>query len=267
MASQIDRWHRVHALFRLFYSTIIDIGFQFVAKATRYRRPYTCFLAASALAAFALSLAVQPCPPQAAGTVNVYSFRQPELLAPLFEKFTADTGIEVKTLFADKGLIERMEQEGALSPADVLMTADVGPPRAGAAEKGLAQPLDDETIKSQVPASMRDAGEPVVWPHHAGPRGLCLEASASSRTAISYEELADPKWKGKICTRPGNHPYNLGLIAYRHRAQGQGRRQAMAHRPEGQPRQSSLPAMIANRPKACFPANAISPSPTPITWA
>lgn len=164
----------------------------------------------TALAALSLTL-LSSLAAQAAGTVNVYSFRQPELLEPLFKQFTADTGIEVKTLFADKGLIERMEQEGALSPADVLMTADVGR-LVLAAEKGLAQPLDDEAIKSQVPANMRDAAN--QW------FGLTMRARVvyASRErvkqdSISYEELADPKWKGKICTRPGNHPYNLGLIA------------------------------------------------------
>ena len=63
---------------------------------------------------------------QAAEEVNVYSYRQPELINPLFEQFTKETGIAVRTVFAEKGLIERMEQVGALCPADLLMTADVG---------------------------------------------------------------------------------------------------------------------------------------------
>lgn len=162
------------------------------------------------IATFGLMLA-SSLPAFAAGSVNVYSFRQPELLAPLFEKFTAETGIEVKTLFADKGLIERMEQEGALSPADVLMTADVGR-LVLAAEKGLAQPVASETIKSQVPPAMRDTGD--QW-FGLTMRARVVYASKErvKQDSISYEELADPKWKGKICTRPGNHPYNLGLIA------------------------------------------------------
>jgi iron(III) transport system substrate-binding protein len=164
----------------------------------------------TALAAFAVSL-LASLPAEAAGTVNVYSFRQPELLAPLFEKFTADTGIEVKTLFADKGLIERMEQEGALSPADLLMTADVGR-LVLAAEKGLAQPVDNAAIKSQIPENMRDTGN--QW-FGLTMRARVVYASKErvKQDSISYEELADPKWKGKICTRPGNHPYNLGLIS------------------------------------------------------
>lgn len=163
-----------------------------------------------ALAAFVLPLTFS-LPAAAAGTVNVYSFRQPELVTPMFEQFTKETGIEVKTLFADKGLIERMEQEGALSPADVLLTADVGR-LVLATEKGLAQPLDDEKINSQVPANMRDAGN--QW-FGLTMRARVVYASKErvNQDSISYEELADPKWKGKICTRPGNHPYNLGLIS------------------------------------------------------
>ncbi len=150
-------------------------------------------------------------PAAAEGTVNVYSFRQPELLAPLFQRFTEQTGIEVKTLFSDKGLIERMEQEGALSPADVLMTADVGR-LVIAAEKGLGQAVTNPEITSQIPENARDAGN--QW-FGLTMRARVVYASKErvKQDAISYEELADPKWKGKICTRPGNHPYNLGLIA------------------------------------------------------
>src|SRR6185503_19490415 len=86
------------------------------------------------------TLAVFNTPSYAAEEVNVYSYRQPELINPLFAEFTKQTGIEVRTIFAENGLIERMEQEGALSPADLLMTADVGRLVSGA-DKGLAQPV------------------------------------------------------------------------------------------------------------------------------
>ena len=96
----------------------------------------------------------------AAEEVNVYSYRQPELINPLFEQFTRETGIAVKTVFADKGLVERMEQEGTLSPADLLMSADVGR-LVIAAEKGLAQPVDLPAILDKVPAALRDTGN--LW--------------------------------------------------------------------------------------------------------
>ena len=148
---------------------------------------------------------------QAADEVNVYSYRQPELINPLFEQFTKETGIAVRTVFAEKGLIERMEQEGTLSPADLLMTADVGR-LVIAADKGLAQPVALPEILDKVPAALRDTGN--LW-FGLTMRARVVYASKDRVTqeTFSYEELADPKWKGKICSRPGNHPYNLGLIA------------------------------------------------------
>ncbi|MFT3672106.1 Fe(3+) ABC transporter substrate-binding protein [Aestuariivirga sp.] len=144
------------------------------------------------------------------GVVNVYSYRQPQLVQPLFDAFKKETGIEVKMVFAEKGLIERMEQEGALSPVDVLLTADVGR-LVEAADKGLGQPIADDKITGKVPAALRDPGN--QW-FGLTMRARVVYASKErvKQDTISYEELADPKWKGKICTRPGDHPYNLGLI-------------------------------------------------------
>ena len=162
------------------------------------------------LAILATSLPLIPAA-KADGVVNVYSYRQPQLVEPLFKAFTEKTGIDVKMVFAEKGLIERLEQEGALSPADVLMSADVGR-LVEASEKGLAQPVASDTIKAAVPAALRATDD--QW------FGLTMRARVvyASRDrvkqdTISYEELADPKWKGKICSRPFDHPYNLGLTA------------------------------------------------------
>jgi len=148
---------------------------------------------------------------QAAGVVNVYSYRQPALIDPLFEAFTKATGIEVRTVFAENGLVERLAQEGRNSPADVLLSADVGR-LVEAVERDLAQPVDSPAITGKVPANLRDAGN--LW-FGLTMRARVVYASRDrvSAEAISYEDLADPKWKGKICLRPGNHPYNLGLIA------------------------------------------------------
>ncbi len=148
---------------------------------------------------------------QAAGVVNVYSYRQPTLIDPLFEAFTRATGIEVRTVFAENGLVERLAQEGRNSPADVLLSADVGR-LVEAVARDLAQPVDSKAINGKVPANLRDTGN--LW-FGLTMRARVIYASRDrvSAEAISYEELADPKWKGKICLRPGNHPYNLGLIA------------------------------------------------------
>ena len=85
------------------------------------------------------------------GVVNVYSYRQPALVEPLFKAFTDETGIEVRMVFAEKGLIERMQQEADLSPVDVLMTADVGR-LVEAVDKGLSQRVTSEAVKSQLPS-------------------------------------------------------------------------------------------------------------------
>src|SRR6185295_19733189 len=77
---------------------------------------------------------------KATEAVNVYSYRQPSLIEPLLKAFTQETGIAVNLIFAEKGLIERMVQEGANSPADVLLTADVGR-LVEVKEKGLSQPV------------------------------------------------------------------------------------------------------------------------------
>ena len=92
---------------------------------------------------------------RAEGVVNVYTYRQPALINPLLEAFTAKTGIEVRAVFADNGLVERLAQEGRNSPADVLLTADAGR-LVEAADRGLTQPVNDPAILDKVPANLRD---------------------------------------------------------------------------------------------------------------
>jgi iron(III) transport system substrate-binding protein len=149
---------------------------------------------------------------QADGVVNVYSYRQPQLVEPLFKAFTDKTGIEVKMVFAEKGLIERLEQEGNLSPADVLMSADAGR-LVEAADKGLGQAVVSEAISSKVPENLR-ATDNQWFGLTMRARVLYVSSERVNQPAISYEEMADPKWKGKLCSRPFDHPYNLGLTAH-----------------------------------------------------
>ncbi len=150
-------------------------------------------------------------PAWAEGEVNIYSYRQPELIAPLLDAFTAETGIETNVLFLDKGMVERMSAEGANSPADVILTVDIG--RLDQAKTaGVVAPLADATIEANVPANLRD---PEGGWFGLTMRGRVVYASKErvQQDAITYEELADPKWKGKICTRDGQHDYNIALIA------------------------------------------------------
>lgn len=146
-----------------------------------------------------------------ADVVNIYSYRQPDLIRPMLDAFTKETGIRTQIIFAEKGLEERIRAEGALSPADVILTSDISR-LAAAKDIGVTQRLDDPVVRANIPPQYRD--EEGHW------FGLTLRSrvvfASRERVAqdnITYEELADPKWKGRICTRSGQHVYNIGLIA------------------------------------------------------
>jgi iron(III) transport system substrate-binding protein len=145
------------------------------------------------------------------GEVNVYSYRQPYLIEPLLKEFTDETGIKVNVIFAEKGLIERIQAEGRNSPADVLLTADIGN-LTQATASGIAQPIQSEIIEAAVPQAYRAQDNEWIG---LTTRARVIYASKDRVTqdAITYEELADPKWRGKICTRSGQHAYNVALIA------------------------------------------------------
>lgn len=147
----------------------------------------------------------------AADEVNVYSYRQPVLLKPLLDAFTAETGIKTNVLFARKGLGQRIQAEGRNSPADVIMTVDIG--RLDAVKAlGVTQSLTNDIVNANIPSHFRDREG-----HWFGltTRARIIYASNDrvDIDKITYEELADPKWKGKICTRSGQHVYTIGLIA------------------------------------------------------
>ena len=150
-------------------------------------------------------------PAFAADEVNIYSYRQPELIQPLLEAFKADTGISANVIFLDKGLVERMAAEGENSPADVILTVDIGRLQS-AEDAGVTTPLASEAIIANIPEQYRDPDN--NW-FGVTTRARVVYASSErvAQDAITYEELADPKWKGKICTRDGQHSYNVGLFA------------------------------------------------------
>lgn len=145
------------------------------------------------------------------GTVNIYSYREPELIAPVLEAFTAETGIETQVLNLSDGLLERMQAEGANSPADVILTVDIGR-LVGVKDGGVTQPVDNEIIEQNIPAQYRDSEG--HW-FALTMRGRVVYASKErvEQDEITYAELADPKWAGRICTRSGQHSYNVGLFA------------------------------------------------------
>ncbi len=148
---------------------------------------------------------------RAAGEVNIYSYRQPYLIAPLLKDFAAKTGVKANVIYAKKGLIERIALEGRNSPADVLLSVDIGR-LTGAVSKGISQPVNSATLNSNIPARYRDPkGRWFALTQRA--RVVYASKARVAQNAITYEELADPKWKGKICIRSGQHAYNVALIA------------------------------------------------------
>ncbi|MBZ0216604.1 MAG: Fe(3+) ABC transporter substrate-binding protein [Fimbriimonadaceae bacterium] len=143
--------------------------------------------------------------------VNVYSYRQPQLVQPIFDRFTEKTGIVVNTIFAKDGLIERIKAEGRNSPADILLTTDIS--RLTQAENaGITQPVTSDIINANVPEAWRDPnGNWFALTMRA--RVVYASRDRVEQDSITYADLADPKWRGRICTRSGQHDYSLGLIA------------------------------------------------------
>ena len=169
----------------------------------------TRFLRSALAATLAASLAAAA---HADGEVNVYSFRQPFLTEPMFEAFTAETGIEVNTVFAKEGLIERLENEGRNSPADLVLVADVGNVVA-AVEAGVTQPVESDLLTANIPAAYRDPEN--RW--FGLTRRARLVVTAKERVepglVASYADLARPELEGRLCTRSGKHEYMVALIA------------------------------------------------------
>jgi len=145
------------------------------------------------------------------GEVNVYTYREAKLIQPLLDAFTKDTGIKTNVISASSGLEQRIKSEGANSPADVLLTVDIG--RLDDALKAdVAQPIKSDKLDEIVPQRFRDPGG--LW-YGISMRARVVYASKErvKQDSITYEELADPKWKGKICIRSGQHMYNNALFA------------------------------------------------------
>ncbi len=163
----------------------------------------SALLATGLMAASVISLAAE--------VVNVYSYRQPFLVEPLFAEFTKDTGIEVNMVFAKKGLSERLEREGKLSPADLVLTTDISR-LMNLVEKDLSQPVNSQSINNNIPAQYRDPeGEWFALTKRV--RNIYSTKRSEQPEGITYDDLADPKYKGKICTRSGKNAYNVGLVA------------------------------------------------------
>ncbi len=145
--------------------------------------------------------------------VVVYSARIEQLIKPMFDAFTKETGIKVKYTTDNEGaLLARLEAEGKNTPADMLITADAGNLWA-AAQAGLLKPVQSEVLERNIPAHLRD------------PQNEWFGLSIRARTLIyntkkvkpvelsTYENLADPKWRNRLCLRTSKKVYNQSLVA------------------------------------------------------
>ncbi len=166
------------------------------------------FLRTAALAALVTLGAL---PASAAGEVNVYTTREPALIQPLLEGFTAETGIKANVVFIKEGLAQRVESEGANSPADLLSVVDYGN-LIELVDRGLTQPVVSKALDDSIPANLRDpAGQWFGLSMRA--RVIYVAKDRVTDETLTYEDLADPRFKGKVCIRSGQHPYNTSLIA------------------------------------------------------
>ncbi|MBF9232296.1 Fe(3+) ABC transporter substrate-binding protein [Microvirga alba] len=147
----------------------------------------------------------------AQGVVNVYTNREPGLYSATLDEFTKATGIKVNAIFSEQGLAERIKAEGENSPADVLITVDIGKLQE-ALDLGITQPVRSEALVSAIPASARDP-EGRWFGLSMRARAIYASKDRVKDNALTYEGLADPKWKGKICTRSFQHQYNLALTS------------------------------------------------------
>ncbi len=162
----------------------------------------------SAVAALTLSVSAFAA---TAAEVNIYSSREPQLIEPMLKAFSDKTGIKTNVVFVRDGLNERLAAEARNSPADVMLTVDVTR-LTEAKDQGLTQPIVSQSVNAIVPANLRDPeGHWTALTLRA--RVVYASKERVKQDTISYEELADPKWRGKLCSRSGQHAYNTAAIA------------------------------------------------------
>lgn len=175
--------------------------------------------------------------------VNIYTTRQAELIQPVMDVFTQETGIAVNLNFIDDGLVERLQAEGRRSPADLIMTVDIANLKR-IVDAGLTQPVDNAALNAAIPETLRSPDG--LW-FGLTTRARIIYASkdrVADGEVTTYEDLASDKWEGRICTRSGVHNYNLALLSAvidHHGEEGAqdwaaGLRANLARKPEGNDR-------------------------------
>lgn len=150
-------------------------------------------------------------PAAMAQEVNLYTQREPGLIKPLLDRFTAETGIKVNVVFAQNGLAERIQSEGERSPADLLLSVDVAT-LSHAITLGVTQSLTSPTLEQAVPRHLRGENG-AWWAMSMRARAFYVSKERVKDAALTYEDLADPRFKGRVCSRDGLHAYNTSMIA------------------------------------------------------
>jgi iron(III) transport system substrate-binding protein len=149
--------------------------------------------------------------PVLADEVNIYSHRQPELIQPLADAFTAETGIDINIAFVDKGMAERLVAEGDRSPADLVLTVDIAR-LTQIVDAGVTQAVQSDVLVANIPSTFRDPDN--QW-FGLTTRARIIYASrdrVAEGEVTTYEDLASDKWKGRICSRSGTNDYNVALL-------------------------------------------------------
>ena len=147
-----------------------------------------------------------------AESLGIYTHRQPFLLEPILEAYTKKTGVEFKTVYAPKGLAARLKAEGERTDADLVLTVDISRIKE-LADTGLLAPLASEILNKHVPSHLRDAND--RWTALSlRARIIAVSKDRVGKQAITtIEDLASPKWQGRVCTRKGSHVYNRAVLA------------------------------------------------------
>ena len=176
---------------------------------------------------------------QAAEEVNVYSARQAHLIEPIVRQFTEQSGIKVNLVYAEDGLAERLKREGRLTPADLVLTVDISR-LMELVDADLVQPVRSPSLEQAIPTQYRDP-EGRWFALTTRVRGIYSSKERLGQlSTIRYEDLADSKYKGRICTRSGKHQYNVALVA-----------SMLAHHGEAKTRQwlEGVKANLARKPQ------------------
>jgi iron(III) transport system substrate-binding protein len=143
--------------------------------------------------------------------VNVYSSRLPDLVKPVFDAFTKQTGIKVNFIFLKQGALERLKSEGEFTPADVILVADIGSIH-DIVDADLTAPITSKIINQNIPAQYRSKDN--LWTGLTGRVRMLARTTKDLTVEITgYDALANPAFKNRVCSRSLSHPYNVALIA------------------------------------------------------